>query len=255
VYFARPGNRRFYAHAYSFLDLKPGTLVQEVNVVIRRGMTVKVRVVGPDGKPVQDATVISRLILRTPGTGGWKIWSYRDAGRVRNGQFELHGLDGETEIPVSILDSRHELGAGIQLSGKSVAGGPVTVRLERCGSAQARLVDPVGKPVERYRGPVISVVVSPVWRPDSRPDKADPLPPETSSMRGLDPTHYESLVSDGKGRVVYPDLIPGATYRIIDTTAGRGTARLTSFTIRKEFTAKPGETLDLGDILIEKPRL
>jgi hypothetical protein len=37
---ARPGRRRFYAHAYTFLDLKPESTVQEVNVVIRRSLTV-----------------------------------------------------------------------------------------------------------------------------------------------------------------------------------------------------------------------
>ncbi len=48
-----------------------------------------------------------------------------------------------------------------------------------------------------------------------------------------------------------PVLIPGATYRIYDfTTFVRGQA---GPALRKEFTVKPGETLDLGDIRIEKP--
>ncbi len=49
---------------------------------------------------------------------------------------------------------------------------------------------------------------------------------------------------------IFPALIPGATYRIHDETTinDEGGAQL-----RKEFTVKPGETLDLGDILIEKP--
>jgi hypothetical protein len=44
-------------------------------------------------------------------------------------------------------------------------------------------------------------------------------------------------------------LIPGATYRIYDNTVGGGDDPQ----LRKEFTVKPGETVDLGDILIEKP--
>ena len=44
---------------------------------------------------------------------------------------------------------------------------------------------------------------------------------------------------------MFPALIPGATYQIDDMSAiddnGGGTRR-------KEFTVKPGETVDLGDI-------
>ena len=58
-------------------------------------------------------------------------------------------------------------------------------------------------------------------------------------------------MTDAQGRISFPALIPGATYRISDYSTindGKRTIRL-----RKEFTVKPGETLDLGDILIEKP--
>jgi len=248
VYVAQPGTRRFYAHAYTLLDLKPESTAHEVNVVIRRGMTVKLRVVGPDDMPVQDAKVISRVILRTPPAGGWKIWYWRYLGRVRDGQFELHGLDPDTQVPVYFLDSRHGLGATVQLSGKSAAGGPVTVRLVRCGTAKARLVGPGGKPVEKYRGPIIGMIVDPGPRFDSKQGNAESLPPDEVSPGHLDPAHYE--MSDAQGWVVFPDLIPGATYRVVDTATIRGPG---GSAIRKEFTVKPSETLDLGDILIAKP--
>ena len=57
-------------------------------------------------------------------------------------------------------------------------------------------------------------------------------------------------MSDAQGRVVFPALIPGATYRIVDNSMPRNE---TGPPIRKQFTVKPGETLDLGDIRIEKP--
>ena len=61
-------------------------------------------------------------------------------------------------------------------------------------------------------------------------------------MTAIDPINYgDGPASDAQGRIAFPALIPGATYRI----AG----------LSKEFTVKPGETLDLGDIRIEKPRL
>jgi len=250
-YVAQPGRQRFYAHAYTFLDLKPESAGQEVNVVIRRGMTVKVRVVGPDDRPVPDATVISRVILMTPPVGGWRIWYGRYFGHVRDGRFELHGLDSDTAVPVFFLDSRHELGATAHLSGKSAAAGPVTIRLWRCGTVKARVVGPGGKPVAGYRGPSPTMIVTPGARLDSKQEKAELQPPELFPLTVLDPTRYEfPPLSDAQGRVVFPALIPGATYRFYDTTTNRDPG---GPFIRKEFTVKPGETLDLGDILIAKP--
>jgi hypothetical protein len=64
----------------------------------------------------------------------------------------------------------------------------------------------------------------------------------------IDPINYaDGPVSDSQGRVVFPALIPGATYQIQDRSDEVGRQE------RKEFTVKPGETVDLGDIRIEKP--
>jgi hypothetical protein len=53
----------------------------------------------------------------------------------------------------------------VNLSGKSAAGGPITVRLEPCGMGKAWLVDPAGKPVEGYReSSLIVMVVTPLAR-------------------------------------------------------------------------------------------
>ena len=73
------------------------------------------------------------------------------------------------------------------------------------------------------------------------------------TRRGLiqvDPKHYwrtHRLVTDADGRVTLPDLIPGTLYRISDFSPSKG------WQVRNDFTVKPGETLNLGDILIEKP--
>jgi hypothetical protein len=57
--------------------------------------------------------------------------------------------------------------------------------------------------------------------------------------------------SDAQGRLIFPALIPGAPYRILDATAARGGG---GPEIRREFTVKPGEALDRADITIARPR-
>ena len=247
----QPGESRIYSHAFAFLDLKPDTDSQEVNVVLRRGATVTGQVVGPDGQPIQQAWLFSRVIL-DPSQGAWHICTGRYHGNVRNGRFEIHGLDPDTEVPVYFLEPKGKLGGVVKLSGKSAARGPVTVRLDHCGAARARFVGPDGKPVvgrlPRY---LIQMIVTP-GIPFSIDDRTGLPAADCGVLNEVDPVNYPTAPApDAQGRITLPDLIPGATYRFVDfTTFLRGQS---GPTIRKEFTVKPGETLDLGDIRIEKP--
>ena len=158
----RPGGDRWYAHAFIPCDLKPGTDSQEVNVVLRRGATVKARVVGPDGQPVRAARVLQPAPPRAaaPGRGGSSRGRFH--GDVHDGHYELHGLAPDAEVPVFFFDPKNKLGATARFSVKAAKDGPITVRLEPCGTAMARLVDPKGKPLAGYRDPyLISMIVTP----------------------------------------------------------------------------------------------
>ena len=66
------------------------------------------------------------------------------------------------------------------------------------------------------------------------------------------PSQWNRPSTDAAGRITLPDLIPGALYRICDFSTVNDKKK--GIQIRKDFTVKPGETLDLGDILIEKPQ-
>jgi protocatechuate 3,4-dioxygenase beta subunit len=249
----QPGGQRIYSHAYTALDLKPGMGSQEVNMVLRRGATVEGRVVGPDGQPVRDAWIFSRLIL-DPDRGAWRSWSGGYHGKLRNGRFEIRGLDPDTEVPVYFLEPERKLGAVVNFSGRSAAGGPVTVRLEPCGAARAWVVDPDGKPVAKpLRDLTVTMVVTP-GPPYSAlvDDKTGLLSADEGNLTTVDPINYENeLAPDTGGRITLPVLIPGATYRFLDYTAAvRGQA---GPEVRKEFTVKPSQKVDLGDIRVAKP--
>ncbi len=247
----QPGGRRQYAHAFVPCDLKPGTESREVDVVLRRGAIVKALVTAPDGQPVADASMFSRLLLE-PQPSATRRFSGRFHGDVRNGRCELHGLPSDAIIPVYFLDSKNRLGATVDFSVAAAAAGPVSVRLASCGIALARLVNSKGEPLAAYRDPyLISLTVTP--GPDGFSKEAadeDQLSADGDYLSRLDPDHYHDLVSDGQGRLTFPALIPGATYRISDmTTVDDAGGRKT----RKLFVASAGETIDLGDVVIEKP--
>ena len=252
-----PGHRRFDAHGYRAVDLKPGGPDQEVDLTLRRGATIHGRVVGPDGRTDPDAWVFSRIILYTRRTGGWKSFHVlpngRGRGQVRDGRFALHGLEADVEVPAFFLEPERKLGATVRFSGRSASGGPATVRLEPCGTAKVRLVDPEGKPLDRYpAAAVMSMIVTPGSVHRRNPAKDGPLFDVEAAPYELDPVnHTLDLQSDAQGRITFPVLIPGATYRVVDRSAFYAGGEQE---IRKEFTVKPGETLDLGDILIARPR-
>ncbi len=251
----KPGGRRIYAHAFHKLDLKPGSASREVTITLRPSTAVTGRVVGPDGQPVRNALVISHVILQ-PAWIAWLFWTanYRDS--VRDGHFVVHGLAAETEVPVYFLDAEHNLGATAFLSGRSAADGPVTVRLQPCGAARGRLVDRAGKPVPRsrdtYGSHMTLMAVTPgPHRLSQDQTGQDRLAADQDFVARFDPLHYrKGLVSDDQGQLSLPALVPGAVYRIYDSTMGDDAGPQ----LRKEFTVKTGEVLDLGDILIEKPK-
>ncbi len=251
----QPGGRRIFAHAFHHLTLKPGSPDQDVAITLRPTPAVKGRVVGPDGQPVRNAQVIGRVILQ-PTWIAFLFWtgSYRDA--VRDGSFAVHGLPADAEVPIYFLDAKHSLGATAMLSGRSATDGSINVRLQPCGAARARLVDPDGKPVPRSRDAYGSHMTMMVVTPGPIRGSQDPadqgcLAADQDFVAEFDPIHYpKGLVSDARGQLALPALIPGATYRIYDASMSDGA----NPRLRKEFTVKPGETLDLGDILIEKPR-
>jgi RNA polymerase sigma factor (sigma-70 family) len=218
----------YHPDAVIALDTKVGAEAVEVSAKLRRGVTLRGRLVGPDGKPMAEGVLCCWNQLR-PEVAEW----YRAAVAVRDGQFELRGCDPERTYPVYFLDAKNKLGASVTLSAKEAGDRPPTVRLERCGSATVRFVDREGKPRAGYR-PFVDLV--------ARPGDKD-VEPVRDFISYTDPLHYGGLgpAADAEGRCTFPVLIPGATYQILGND------------LSKEFTVKSGETRNLGDVVVPFP--
>jgi RNA polymerase sigma factor (sigma-70 family) len=220
---------RYYPDALIPFDVKAGADPLDVTAKLRRGVSIRGRVVGPDGKPVAEGVLCCWNQMRADVA----MW-FGAAAAVHDGQFELRGCDPEATYPVHFLDPRNKLGATARLSAKEAGDKEVTVRLEPCGSAVARFVDKEGNVLTKFR-PIFYIVA----RPGEKGVKAD-----ADFVANVDRVNYSGggTAVDDKGRCSYPVLIPGATYRLLDN----------NLEPVKEFTVKPGEALDLGDVTIDK---
>ena len=238
----RGGGFPLYSHSFVVCDPQPGGPVLDLHVALRRGATIAGRVIGPDGKLVHSAWIIGRAALAPSVTSDFRSWEAAYHGVAMHGRFELHGIDSDVELPVHFFDPKRRLAATVRLSGKAGEQG-MTVRLEPCGAATARLVDPTGRPIAGHGD---DYLVQMTITPESKSPQNDQPVPRYEPLFLIDPINYaRPPASDSQGRITFPALIPGASYRVSARTKGAQPA--------KDFTVKPGETVDLGDIAMEKP--
>ena len=232
---------RHYVSAYASLDVKPDHEPVELNFAIQRGLTLRGSIVGLENRPAGDVLILSRHFLGV-GEDTWRGGTIR----VKDGQFELHGLDPDASVPFYFLDPKNETGAVVEISGKSADNGPLVVHLQPCGKAVARFVDRQGKPKVKYR-PALQVLVSPgPFRGDEKRNRKE-VSSDQDFVANFDREHYwNGPVTDEEGRCTFPSLIPGATYRI-DLMNKLGDWD------EKDFSVKSGETRQLSDIVIPGP--
>jgi hypothetical protein len=211
-----PGGR-LMAHAIVPLALKEGADPKPLEISLRRGVAVKGKLIGPDGQPVQGAVLISRLMITRAMNAVIQSPS-PVANMPVSASFELKGCHPDKSYPVIFFQEKKGWGALVHISGEQV-GKPLDVRLQPCGSAKARFLTAEGRPVAGGDGKGLLAVLgagdTTLWADFSW----------HSNIR-------EDWRTDSEGRITWRDLVPGVTYRINN----------------REFTVKPGETLDLGDL-------
>jgi hypothetical protein len=245
------GGGRFYAHHIIAYELKPGESSLTIAALLKPGKTLKGRVTGPAGEPVHDAVILTRQQLDPLNLA----WLPHNFVHTHDGRFELHGFDPEKPSPVYFLDAEHRWGAVVEYSGAQSAE-ELTVRLQPCGQAKARFHGPDGAPIANLNSfPYVRLLMTPGPSSSGYVDRGRELAADEAFLPNVDPKHYgrqQAPVTDAEGRITLPDLIPGAPYRIDDWSTinvqGKG------LQLRKDFTVKPGESIDLGDILIERPQ-
>jgi hypothetical protein len=234
-------NTRHYPDAYRKLSPKPDDGPLDVKLTLRRGVTVRGHLVNEKGQPVREALLVSRWYLSRNAMTVNHAPTWKS---LHGERFELDGCDPASSATVLFLDAKNQRGMAVELSGKQ-AGEDVVVTMKPCGTASVRIVDGQGKPVKAGRSPAhLEVVLSPgaSWGDIRGDQNTSPLQADAIHASNLDVSRYREIKTDASGRLTFPTLIPGATYRIIVFNQKEKT--------EIEFTVKPGETKDLGDLKI-----
>jgi RNA polymerase sigma factor (sigma-70 family) len=217
----KPGGAPIYAQANAPLDLKPGTDSAEVALKLQRGVTIKGRILDPDGKPVQSAVLYHSLNLQDNGDQAYFFHYSPLPVAVKDGSFALTGLDPKAKVTVFILDRKDEFGGRAVLSAGS-DGEPATIKLQPCGKVKTRFLDKDGKPAKGH-----SLGLQFTLDADRHAEMS-----HAEAMGGWNVLGH----SDAEGRLTVGGLIPGVGYRYFDGKKSQ------------EITVESGKTQELPDI-------
>ncbi|WP_435011013.1 sigma-70 family RNA polymerase sigma factor [Tundrisphaera lichenicola] len=191
------------------------------DIILDRGRTLKGKLVGPDGEPVVGAWMLG-------AEDHFESWSREP---LPSDEFEVHALGSENKRGLLFV---HE---GKKLAGSYVVKpdeeGPLTIKLQPCGTLTGRLVDDDGRPqadvpMNSYR---------PYFGGDSRFDQGVLRTP---------------LKTDKEGRFEAAGLVPGLKYNL---SVRKGAPPMTMrVDVARDLVTSPGESKDLGDITSLPPQ-
>jgi hypothetical protein len=229
---------RVFEHAFAPLNAALGDRPEPMRLTLRRGTTIRGRVVGPDGAAIREAVAVCRSVAQ-PLRG-----QVPRTLPVRDGAFELPGCVPGRTYPVLLLDAARRLGAVTDLRVLGPGETSPTVRMAECGTARVRLVDAVGRPLVGHR-PLVRV-----WIPDDTPSEnsiASKTWPRQDPIFAswFDTVNYLSgPKTDADGIAVLPALVPGLEYRVDFAVDGRWYPRSSPFRVA------PGQTVRLPDVVV-----
>jgi RNA polymerase sigma factor (sigma-70 family) len=227
-----------YAHGICALDLPDGADTAEANVPLREGVSITGKVVGPDGRPVAAAVLVSARHVHplNPATA-------RPVPAV-GGDFVLPGCEAGRTYRVLFLDAERRLGAVADLTA-GARERPAVVRLQPCGQATVRFVGADGRPLANQLVTPFVLLEPDVASGDDAARARRTAEAVPHEMAWADPLAYRHCLgphTEADGRITLTGLVPGARYGLTHWDGAR------SNRAAGPFTTRPGENLRLTDV-------
>jgi protocatechuate 3,4-dioxygenase beta subunit len=194
--------------------LEPGekeeTLVRDV--ALQKPLERKGRVVGPDGRPLSGVRVCDS--------------GQRGAETLKGNEFTVRGVNARANRTLVFYHKEKNLGFYLKdLRGERAD--PMMVKLQPCGSASGRVLDPDGQPVAGLPGVLYRV--------------------DYYGRIGSIRSDGEVVITDKDGRFRVEGLVPGQEYRV----SRHGDRQFGHLVLFAPLIVKPGEHKDMGDIKME----
>lgn len=251
-----PGGVWYALEGLTSIDPKPSESRMDVTIPIVRGARVTGTLTGPDGKQVGDVMVFRNAPQHTiSNQAGWSAnWPELAA----NGVFELHGCDTDGPMPAHFLDVEHQWGATVDVGSRQTGSKPLSVTMQPCGAARARLVDQNGKPWAKTQVGPAPLNIS-MWFLFAE-GKFNPTTPNQDHIHARYPLmsadwkrhNPNALITDELGAVTFPTLIPGASYRLFVRNPGSGIRINDPWYQEIRIKVLPGQIVDLGDVVVQR---
>ncbi|MDR3620620.1 MAG: M56 family metallopeptidase [Paludisphaera borealis] len=203
-------------HTVLGVNPKPGEETVAFEIALDRGRSVKGRVVDANGEPMAGARIEGLQ-------DHFRTWSHEP---MPSAEFLVEGIGEGASRDLLVY---HE---GKKLAGAFVIGpddaGPITVKLEPCGTAIGRLVEAGGPPLAE-----VEMTCDGVFKDGKH---------EAGSLPGV--------VKTGKdGRFRAEGLVPGRKYTFKTWKREKGENK--AVTAAKDVVVSRGETKDLGDVPLD----
>ncbi len=130
-----------YPHGHARVNVPEKGEPADVEIALRKGVTLEARVLRPDGSPVP------RVMAYCRGTGPLAVHTFRwDYGLpYEKGLFRMPGCDPDRTYRIFFLQPELHLGAAVELKPGAK---PAEVRLEPTGSVRGKLAQADGSPAK-----------------------------------------------------------------------------------------------------------
>ncbi len=239
-----PGGRA-YPQGVVSIDVPKDGDPPAAEVLVRKGVTLRVRVLDPDGKPARG------IVGTCEGIDAKHMDVWNQGQPFADGVFKMPGADPSRTYRVYFLHPERKLGAVVDLNPDARGDVAAEVRLRPTAKLHGKLVTASGSPVPG--GQVNPAVVT--------DDGFANLSRQEMLMK-MQRMYYSNLLgqrammmywsrlrSDARGEFVIDTLIPGIPLHVHAGAA----ARLEAFT--PVAPLQPGEDRDLGTITLKEMKL